>query len=32
MIDDDGIDPHKTTHTAAALEPGTHREVASIRI
>lgn len=27
-----GIDPHKTTHTAAVVEPGTHQEVASIRI
>ncbi|UZG60246.1 IS110 family RNA-guided transposase [Rhodococcus opacus] len=27
-----GIDPHKTTHTATAVEPGTNREVASIRI
>ena len=27
-----GIDPHKTTHTAAAVEPDTHHEVASIRI
>ena len=26
-----GIDPHKTTHTATAVEPGTHHEVASIR-
>lgn len=27
-----GIDPHKATHTATAVEPGTNREVASIRI
>jgi len=27
-----GIDPHKSTHTATAVEPGTNREVASIRI
>lgn len=27
-----GIDPHKSTHTATAVEPGNHREVASIRI
>ena len=27
-----GIDPHKTTHTATAVEPDTHQEVASIRI
>jgi len=27
-----GIDPHKTTHTAAAVEPGTHQEVAASRI
>jgi len=27
-----GIDPHKSTHTASAVEPGTNREVASIRI
>ena len=26
-----GIDPHKATHTATAVEPGTHQEVASIR-
>jgi transposase len=27
-----GIDPHKSTHTATAIEPGSNREVASIRI
>ena len=27
-----GIDPHKSTHTATAVEPGTNHEVASIRI
>jgi hypothetical protein len=27
-----GIDPHKSTHTATAVEPETNREVASIRI
>jgi len=27
-----GIDPHKTTHTATAVEPSTRQEVASIRI
>jgi transposase len=27
-----GIDPHKSTHTATAVEPATNREVASIRI
>ena len=27
-----GIDPHKSTHTATAVEPGTNLEVASIRI
>jgi hypothetical protein len=27
-----GIDPHKSTHTATAVEPDTNREVASIRI
>src|SRR3954471_5470998 len=27
-----GIDPHKTTHTATAVEPSTQQEVASIRI
>lgn len=27
-----GVDPHKSTHTATAVEPGTNREVASIRI
>jgi transposase len=27
-----GIDPHKRTHTASALEPGTHRVLASVEI
>jgi len=27
-----GIDPHKSTHTAAAVEPETNREVGSIRV
>jgi transposase len=27
-----GVDPHKSTHTATAVEPSTNREVASIRI
>ena len=27
-----GVDPHKSTHTATAVEPGTNQEVASIRI
>lgn len=27
-----GVDPHKSTHTATALEPGTNSEIASIRI
>ena len=27
-----GVDPHKSTHTATAVEPGTNAEVASIRI
>ncbi len=27
-----GVDPHKSTHTATAVEPGTNCEVASIRI
>ena len=27
-----GIDPHKTTHTATAVDPPTNQEVASIRI
>lgn len=27
-----GIDPHKSTHTATAVEPDTNREVASLRI
>jgi len=27
-----GVDPHKSTHTATAVEPGTNTEVASIRI
>lgn len=27
-----GIDPHKSTHTATVIEPGSHREVASLRI
>jgi len=27
-----GIDPHKSTHAATAVKPGTNREVASIRL
>jgi hypothetical protein len=27
-----GVDPHKRTHTASALEPGTHRVVATLQI
>ena len=27
-----GVDPHKATHTATAVEPDTNREVTSIRI
>lgn len=27
-----GLDPHKSTHTATAVEPGTNTELASIRI
>ena len=27
-----GIDPHKSSHTATAVAPGTNQEVASIRI
>lgn len=27
-----GVDPHKRTHTASALEPGTHRVLDSIEI
>ena len=27
-----GIDPHKSTHTATAVEPGTQQEVATIRV
>lgn len=27
-----GIDPHKSTHTATAVDPDTHQEIASIRI
>ncbi|WP_317985955.1 transposase [Streptomyces sp. 5-10] len=27
-----GIDPHKSTHTATAVDPGTNRDQASIRI
>ena len=27
-----GVDPHKRTHTASALEPGTHRVVATVQI
>lgn len=27
-----GVDPHKTTHTAAAVDPDTNRSLASIRI
>ena len=27
-----GVDPHKRTHTASALEPGSHRVLASMEI
>jgi hypothetical protein len=27
-----GVDPHKSTHTATAVAPETHRELASLRI
>ncbi|MFD8222154.1 hypothetical protein ACFV2U_53150 [Streptomyces sp. NPDC059697] len=27
-----GIDPHKSTHTATAVDPETNRDLASIRI
>ena len=27
-----GVDPHKRTHTASALEPGTHRVLATLQI
>ncbi len=27
-----GVDPHKSTHTATAVDPSTNRSVASIRI
>jgi transposase len=27
-----GVDPHKLTHTASALEPGSHRVLASLEI
>ena len=27
-----GVDPHGRTHTASALEPGTHRVVATVQI
>ena len=27
-----GVDPHKSSSTATVVEPGTNREVASIRI
>lgn len=27
-----GVDPHKSSHTAAAVEPGTNQQVASVRI
>ena len=27
-----GVDPHKRTHTASALEPGTHRVFATLQI
>ncbi len=27
-----GVDPHKRTHTASALEPGTHRVLDSLEI
>jgi hypothetical protein len=26
-----GVDPHERTHTASALEPGTHRVVATVQ-
>ena len=26
-----GVDPHEWTHTASALEPGTHRLVATVQ-
>ena len=27
-----GVDPHKRTHTASALEPGTHRVLATVQV
>jgi len=27
-----GVDPHKSTHTATAIDPQTNRTVASVRI
>jgi hypothetical protein len=27
-----GVDPHKRTHTASALDPGTHRVLATLQI
>jgi transposase len=27
-----GVDPHKRIHTASALEPGSHRALASVEI
>jgi hypothetical protein len=27
-----GVDPHKRTHTASTLEPGTHRVLATLQI
>jgi hypothetical protein len=27
-----GVDPHKRTHTASALEPGTHQVLATLQI
>src|SRR3954452_6439404 len=27
-----GVDPHKRTHTASALEPGSHRVLATLQI
>src|SRR3712207_414414 len=27
-----GVDPHKRTHTASALDPATHRQVATVQV
>jgi hypothetical protein len=27
-----GVDPHKSSHTASALDPGTHRALGTVRV